>query len=266
MKLFIALGDADECPDVESIIQPWWDEVLQPAQYRPQDVFNCDEMSFFYQMMPWHTYAFRGEKVRGIKPSKKRVTLMLTANMDRTEKLPCVIIGTVKQLMCLRQYNMETSEMPCWYYHNDKAWMMGFLFNEIMRHINARMQAQDQKILMVMDNMSMHHVGATYSNVELLFLPPNTTLITQPMDLGIIRSVKCHYRRFLANMYLVEAENHEDPVKLIQSLNIKQAVDIVTRCWSKVSPGLIANCFRHARFVKPDSPDAAVPPRLTSRV
>ncbi len=124
-KLFIASGDADECPDVESIIQPWWDEVLRLAllQYRPQDIFNCDEMSFFYQMMPWRTYAFRREKVQGIKPSKKRVTLMLTANMDGTEKLPCVIIRTAKQLMCLRQYNMEISEMPCWYYHNDKAWM-----------------------------------------------------------------------------------------------------------------------------------------------
>ncbi len=268
VKSFIASGDAEECPDVESIIQPWWDEVLRPAllQYRPQDVFNCDETSFFYQMMPWRTYAFRGEKVWGIKPSKKHVILMLTANMDGTEKLPCVIIGTTKRLMCLRQYNMETSEMPCWYYHNDKAWMTGFLFNEIMCCINARMQAQDRKILMVMDNMSTHHVGETYSNIELLFLPPNTTPITQPMDQGIIHSVKCRYRRFLANMYLVKAENCEDPVKLIQSLDIKRAVDIITRCWSEVSPGLIANCFRHARFVKLDSADAAVPLRLMSQV
>ena len=156
--------------------------------------------------------------------------------------------------------------MPCWYYHNNKAWMTGFLFNEIMRCINTHMQAQDWKILMVMDNVLTHHVGETYSNIELLFLPPNTMPITQPMDQGIIRSVKCRYRRFLANMYLVEAENREDPVKLIRSLDIKWAVDIIARCWSKVSPGLIANCFRHARFVKPDSADAAVPPRPTSRV
>ncbi len=130
-KSFIASGDADECPDVESVIQPCWDEVLQPVllQYRPQDIFNCDETSFFYQMMPWHTYAFHAEKVRGIEPSKKRITLMLTANMDGTEKLPCVIIGTMKRPMCLCQYNMETSEMPCWYYHNEKAWMTGFLFH-----------------------------------------------------------------------------------------------------------------------------------------
>ncbi len=67
-------------------------------------------------------------------------------------------------------------------------------------------------------------------------------------------------------MYLVEAENCKDPVKLIQSRDIKQAVDIVARCWSEVSLGLIANCFRHALFVKPDSADAAVPPRLSSRV
>ena len=135
-----------------------------------------------------------------------------------------------------------------------------------MRHINARMQAQDWKILMVMDNMLTHHVGETYSNIELLFLPPNTMLITQPMDQGIICLVKCRYHRFLANMYLVKAENREDPVKLIWSLDIKWAVDIITRCWSEVSPGLIANCFRHARFVKLDSADAAVPPRLMSQV
>ena len=61
-------------------------------------------------------------------------------------------------------------------------------------------------------------------------------------------------------------DDGEDPVKLIRSLDIKRAVDIITRCWSDVSPGLIANCFRHARFVKLDSADAAVPPRLMSQV
>ncbi len=85
VKSFITSGNVDECPDVKSVIQPWWDEVLQPAllQYRPQDIFNYDETSFFYQMMPWRTYAFCGEKVLGIKPSKKCVTLMLTANMEQ---------------------------------------------------------------------------------------------------------------------------------------------------------------------------------------
>ncbi len=69
-------------------------------------------------------------------------------------------------------------------YHNDKAWMTGFLFHEIMRRINARIQAQDLQILMVMDNVSTHHVGETYSNIELLFFHPTPRWSHSPWTRG----------------------------------------------------------------------------------
>ena len=55
-----------------------------------------------------------------------------------------------------------------------------------------KMKSDGRKIVMVLDNYPAHsHVEL--ENVELAFLPPNTTLKTQRMDTGVIRNFKLHY-------------------------------------------------------------------------
>ena len=44
-----------------------------------------------------------------------------------------------------------------------------------------------------MDNCPAHPEIGGLKAIELCFLPPNTTSITQPMDQGVIRSLKAKY-------------------------------------------------------------------------
>ena len=44
------------------------------------------------------------------------------------------------------------------------------------------------------------------NNIQLIYLPPNTTCKTQPMDMGIIKNVKHKYRTSIAKKRLVAYE------------------------------------------------------------
>ena len=62
-------------------------------KYKDQDVYNADETALFWKCLPDKTLAFKGDKVEGRKAPKNRITLLVSANMDGSDKLPLLILG-----------------------------------------------------------------------------------------------------------------------------------------------------------------------------
>lgn len=56
------------------------------------------------------------------------------------------------------------------------------------------MAGKERKVQLLLDNCSAHHINPLLNAVEVLFLPPNTTAMLQPMDQGVIANLKVHYR------------------------------------------------------------------------
>lgn len=50
---------------------------------------------------------------------------------------------------------------------------------------------------MFLDNAPVHPPAIELENIKLKFFPANTTAAIQPLDQGIIRNFKAHYRRCL---------------------------------------------------------------------
>jgi hypothetical protein len=48
-------------------------------------------------MLPDKTHTFKGASCKGIKVNKERITILVRANLDGTEKLPLLVIGKSKQ-------------------------------------------------------------------------------------------------------------------------------------------------------------------------
>ena len=88
--------------------------------------------------------------------------------------------------------------------------MVSDVFQEWVTQLNNEMQIQNRNILLLLDNCAVHPHVQNLSNVSMMFLPPNTTSVLQPMDAGVIRNLKHHYRKSLALRQLLAIESGKE--------------------------------------------------------
>ena len=63
-----------------------------------------------------------------------------------------------------------------------------------MRKLDQTFRMEGRKIALLIDNCPADPSVSDLPNVQLVFLLPNTTSVLQPIDQGVIRSLKEHYR------------------------------------------------------------------------
>ena len=164
--------------------------------------------------------------------------------MSGTEKVKLLVIGKSKKPRCFK--NVKT--LPTDYRANKKAWMVSELFTEWLCSFDRKMHCQRRKVAMIVDNCRAHPSVQGLKAVTLVFLPPNTTSVTQPMDQGVIQSLKVQYRNLVMHR---QAECIDNKTKF--EMSVLDALRLLHQAWAKVKPSTIANCFRHAKFLPPSS-------------
>lgn len=232
-----------ESGSVEPEIAEAWKKDKLPSilrKYSPDDIYNADETGLFWKLLANKTVAFKNQIVEGGKQPKDRVTLLVTANMAG-KKEPLFVIGKSQNPRCFKR-NMP----PFRYDYNKKAWMTSYIFNEFVQRFDRKMAAQSRHVALIVDNCPAHPKIEGLKNVELIFLPPNTTAKTQPMDAGVIRCFKSNYRRRLATRQLI-AFNQEKKF----TFDLLDALYIAQAAWSDITNTTIQNCYKHVGFIEP---------------
>jgi hypothetical protein len=113
------------------------------------------------------------------------------------------------------------------------------------------MRQQNRHVLLLCDNASSHKKfnQVQLSNVRVEFLAPNLTAFVQPLDSGIIRCFKAHYRqRFLRKVI----ERDTADLSNIYHIDQLEAMKLTARAWDAVAPSTIANCWRHTGICPPN--------------
>ena len=240
---------AGEAASVSEETVESWTTITLPSileGFAPENVFNADETGLFFKLLPDRTLSFKGEVCHGGKLSKERITVLVGGNANGSEKLPLLVIGKSKNPRCLK----SVRSLPVEYTSSKKAWMNADLFTNRLQKLNRRFARQDRKILLVIDNCPAHPVIDNLSHIKIVFLPPNSTSCLQPMDQGVIRSMKAFYRKKLLYKMISAIDKGQE-----FSVNLLDALHFIYSAWNAVTPETVRNCFRKCSFFRQPSDD-----------
>ncbi|CAD7675366.1 unnamed protein product [Nyctereutes procyonoides] len=218
------------------------------ADYSPDDIFNADETGVFFQLLPQHTLAAKGDHCRGGKKAKQRLTALFCCNASGTEKMRPLIVGRSANPHCLRNVH----SLPCDYRANQWAWMTQDLFNEWLMQVDARMKQAERRILLLIDNCSAHNMLPRLERIQVGYLPSNCTAVLQPLNLGIIHTTKVLYRSHLLKQILLKLRSSEDH----EEVDIRQAIDMIAAAWWSVKQSTVVRCWQKAGIIPMELTDS----------
>ena len=228
-------------------------------EYSASNIYNMDESGLFFRMGPRKSYLLQSEirsEARGTKlqKNKNRVTTVYCVNADGSHKLPMKYIGKSVQPVCFDLH--PTARFS--YMSQSKGWMDANTFETWLHFWYAEVQTRSVgPWLLIMDNCSGHDLDFNLPNVRIECLPPNTTPLYQPLDLGLIAQTKIRYRmsllRHIINMTLQwQQEDHgfkensgrgKYGLREGHSPHVADAISLMNEAWEYVSQRNVCKCW-----------------------
>ena len=144
-----------------------WNETALPIllyNYGLENIYNADKFGLFYRCLPDKSYQLKTEKCSGSKHSQIRIIDLAAANAV-SNKLPMFVIGKAKNSGCFK----GTKNLPCRYRSQRKSWMDSVLFEEWVRDVNKKFQAEGRKVALITDNRPAHPFIENLSHIKLVF-------------------------------------------------------------------------------------------------
>lgn len=148
------------------------------------------------------------------------------------EKLKPLVIRKSLAPHCFKGIDMKS--LGIHWMANKEAWMTGAIFQELLQ---KGIRASEQKILHLLDNPPCLLCPVSYSNIKLLFLPPNAATVLQPLDQGIIMSFKQQYQHLMMHHLLAKIDYVDSASLLAKSLTVLDRVRWI--------PGMEGNILFH---------------------
>ena len=202
-------------------------------------------------MLPGYTLASVHNQPDGTKKAKDRVAINACANASGTIKLSLLLIGKVKNPCCFCKINKEA--LPFVYRNLKNAWVNTQIFRDWFLNcfipetkLKFRELRQQEKAILFLDNCAAHPSEEELVSVDgkiiAKFLPPNVTVLIQPMDQGVLKSIKRVYRKLILRDRVSQSTfTIQDFLKKVDMIKI---VDTVAAAWDMVTPTAIRNYWK----------------------
>ncbi|XP_068919169.1 tigger transposable element-derived protein 1-like isoform X2 [Petaurus breviceps papuanus] len=228
--------------------------VVERGNYSPNLVFNVSDTGLFWKRLPSRAFS-QEEDAAAFNAAKDRLTILLSSNASGNIKLKPLLVyhsETPKHMKGFSKLNL-----PVIWKSNRKAWMTMDIFNDwIINHFCPVVQCYcteygfEPKALLVLDgsmrSLSNFDSLQTCIPVEVLFFPPNTASILQPMHQGVFAVFKAYYLRCtFSQMLEVNSNNKQLPIgEIWKDYNIMKAIDNIKIAWAEVNSHCLSSVWR----------------------
>lgn len=224
--------------------------IIDYASYPPELVFNVSETGLFWKRLPSHTFISCEEKnVVWFKAAKDKLTLLLGGNAAGDFKIKPMVVYHSETPRAMRGFSKE--HLPVVWKSSKKALLTADLFQQwyvssfcpSVKHYCEEKNVEPRALLLLDSTPGHPHNLETLRTsvpVEVVFLPPNTTSLLQPMDQGIFSYFKAYYLRRTFKQLVNNMRDQEQTVgDFWNSYNIMHATENISMAWKEVT----SNCM-----------------------
>ncbi|CAK9820080.1 Tigger transposable element-derived protein 1 [Anthophora quadrimaculata] len=160
-----------------------------------------------------------------------------------------LIINKALHPHALKSINL--AKYPVHFVANKKAWVtsavFATLFNDCFVPEVEKYMAEmglPFKVLLIVDN-APGHPCLEHPNVQIVFLPPNTTSLIQPLDQGTIANSRKHYVKLTFNYILKILENDEVGLTEVwKKFSILDCINHTTAAIGQIKQHTLNSCWK----------------------
>lgn len=227
-------------PAAEQFI-PEFQVFVRDGGYSLDQVFNCDETGLYCKLLPQKSLAAHFEKsADGCKTQKERITIDACSGKI---KLPLLFIGKAKNPRCFKNTNHD--HLPVVYTNQKNAWVDAALFTDWFHQkfvptvqAKLRVMGLEPKAVLLLNNCSAHpdeeELISADSKVIAKFLPPNVTSLIQPMDQGVLESIKHRYWKKILEELVLRDEDGTSIIDFLKGINMLKVTKMIAASWNEI--------------------------------
>lgn len=217
-----------------------------------EQLYNADETALYYKLLPSKTLVTREEKkAPGTKAAKERMTIMPCCNVTGTNRVQLQIIGKSEKPRCFSRKPIPNDVM---YSGSKNAWQTRFSFTKWFKTAfipsvqNFSLENNiSPKAILILDNASSHteYDRLDTENIKVLYLPPNSTSLIQPMDQSVILPLKIRYRKMLMQRIMLNSCDQSNWITFLKKLDVSDAIHIIRDSWRSIDNRTIINSWKN---------------------
>lgn len=161
-----------------------------------------------------------------------------------------MFIHTSENPRCMPRGQKHVEDLGVIYHFNPSAWMTRALFQgwfdkyfvPLVNEISSR-EGLEPRALLVLDNATVHakDLAREHDNIRVLYMPPNTSCVLQPMDQCPIAAFKAHYTRLVMDAAMDEMKLKKEAgdssfrfIDYLKLMKIRHAIEFVRQAWELV--------------------------------
>lgn len=176
--------------------------------FEPKYIFKADESGLMSKALPDRTLRVGSTACKGGKRSKEHLTVLLCVNMIGEFEKP-LIIGESAKPRCFK--HVDIRNLPVSWKNNKRSWMIPSIFEEWLKKFNGKKKRQKRNVLLF-------------------------TAVLQPLDQGIIKAVKSHYRKCLLRRVISDLDHQSTASPHSKSVTVLDACFWLAEALKCVSP------------------------------
>ena len=152
------------------------------------------------------------------------VAFIVSATGGKVTEL--IVIWKSKILRCFRYLEDKSRPADLHYFSNEKSWMNTDIMVKILSMLDAEMKSQNRNVILFIDNAPCHppDLKNKFSNINVCFLPKNTTSRLQPLDARIIQNFKEKYRKLLLKFVISRVNDKKTASEIVKEVDALKAM------------------------------------------